>query len=136
MEWKKGVISGIIAGIVMLLIGLVFMMIPFTPGLTQWYSVTFPEMSSPMAMSIMMAGIVLSGIFMGLVYSVINSAIPGEGARKGVNYGFMVWLLAGLMWPIMMMGFAPAYMWITELINGLITYSIAGAVIAIIYKKL
>ncbi|MGB3457947.1 MAG: hypothetical protein WBB08_01345 [Halobacteriota archaeon] len=136
MEWKKGVISGIIAGIVMLLIGLVFMMIPFTPGLTQWYSVTFPEMSSPMAMSIMMAGIVLIGIFMGLVYSVINSAIPGEGARKGVNYGFMVWLLAGLMWPIMMMGFAPAYMWITELINGLITYSIAGAVIAIIYKKL
>nr|AAU82649.1 hypothetical protein GZ18H11_22 [uncultured archaeon GZfos18H11] len=136
MEWKKGVISGIIAGIVMLLIGLVFMMIPFTPGVTQWYSVTFPEMSSPMAMSIMMAGIVVIGIFMGLVYSVINSAIPGEGARKGVNYGFMVWLLAGLMWPIMMMGFAPAYMWITELINGLITYSIAGAVIAIIYKKL
>nr|QNO57557.1 hypothetical protein KFNHKPCL_00005 [Methanosarcinales archaeon ANME-1 ERB7] len=136
MEWKKGVISGIIAGIVMLLIGLVFMMIPFTPGVTQWYSVTFPEMSSPMAMSIMMAGIVLSGIFMGLVYSVINSAVPGEGARKGVNYGIMVWLLAGLMWPIMMMGFAPAYMWITELINGLITYSIAGAVIAIIYKKL
>ncbi|NAS89260.1 hypothetical protein C4E24_05920 [ANME-1 cluster archaeon AG-394-G21] len=136
MEWKKGVISGIIAGIVMLLIGLVFMMIPFTPGLTQWYSVTFPEMSSPMAMSIMMAGIVVIGIFMGLVYSVINSAIPGEGARNGVNYGIMVWLLAGLMWPIMMMRFAPAYMWITELINGLITYSIAGAVIAIIYKKL
>jgi hypothetical protein len=27
-------------------------------------------------------------------------------------------------------------MWITELINGLITYSIAGAVIAIIYGKL
>jgi hypothetical protein len=128
MEWKKGVISGIIAGIVMLLIGSVFMMIP---GVTQWYSVTFPEMSSPMAMSIMMAG--NSMVFCNIS---INSAIPGEGARKGVNYGIMVWLLAGLMWPIMMMGFAPAYMWITELINGLITYSIAGAVIAIIYKKL
>lgn len=136
MEWKKGVISGIIAGIVMLLIGLVFMMIPFTPGLTQWYSVTFPEMSSPMAMSIMMAGIVVIGIFMGLVYSVINSAIPGEGARKGVNYGIMVWLLAGLTWPIMIMGFAPAYLWIAELINGLITYSIVGAVLATIHGKL
>ena len=87
MEWKKGVMSGIIAGIVMLLIGLVFMMIPFTPGVTQWYSVTFPEMSSPMAMSIMMAGIVLSGIFMGLVYSVINSAIPGE-VDKWINHLF------------------------------------------------
>jgi len=134
MEWKKGVISGIIAGIVMIVIGSAFMMVP---GVTQWYSVTFPEMSSSlMAMSTMMVGVVIIGIFMGLVYSVINPAIPGEGARKGLNYGIMVWLLAGLMWPFMMMGFAPAYMWITELINGLITYSIAGAVIAIIYKKL
>jgi hypothetical protein len=67
---------------------------------------------------------------------VINSAVPGEGTRKGVNYGIMVWLLAGLMWPIMMMGFAPVYMWITELVSGLISYSIAGAVIAIIYERL
>nr|QNO45384.1 hypothetical protein PLCHCCMC_00002 [Methanosarcinales archaeon ANME-2c ERB4]QNO46837.1 hypothetical protein FKCHNOGI_00002 [Methanosarcinales archaeon ANME-2c ERB4] len=133
MEWKKGVISGIVAGIVMLIIGSAFMMVP---GVTEWYTVTFPEMVSPMAMSIMMVGVVLIGTFMGLIYSVINSAIPGEGARKGLNYGIMVWLLAGLMWPIMMMGFAPAYLWIVELINGLITYSMAGAVISIIYGKL
>ena len=133
MEWKKGLISGIIAGIVMLIIGSAFMMIP---GVTEWYTVTFPEMMAPTAMSIMTVGVVLGGIIMGLVYSVINSAIPGEGARKGVNYGIMVWLLAGLTWPIMIMGFAPAYLWIAELINGLITYSIAGAVLAIIYGKL
>ncbi len=133
MEWKKGVISGIVAGIVMLIIGSAFMMVP---GVTDWYNVTFPEMVSPTTMSIMLVGVVIIGIFMGLVYSVINSAIPGEGARKGLNYGIMVWLLAGLVWPIMMMGFAPAYVWIVELINGLITYSIAGAVISIIYGKL
>ncbi len=134
MEWKKGVISGIVAGIVMLIIGSAYMMIP---GVTEWYTVTFPElMVSPMAMSIMTVGVVLGGIIMGLVYSVINSAIPGEGARKGVNYGIMVWLLAGLIWPIMMMGFAPAHLWIGELINGLIMYSIAGVVLAIIYGKL
>ena len=133
MEWKKGLISGIIAGIVMLIIGSAFMMIP---GVTEWYTEKFPEMMAPTAMSIMTVGVVLGGIIMGLVYSVINSAIPGEGARKGLNYGIMVWLLAGLTWPIMMMGFAPAYLWIAELINGLITYSIAGAVLAIIYGKL
>ena len=132
MEWKKGLISGIIAGIVMLIIGSAFMMIP---GVTEWYTEKFPEMMAPTAMSIMTVGVVLSGIFMGLVYSVINSAIPGEGARKGLNYGIMVWLLAGLTWPIMIMGFAPAYLWIAELINGLITYSIVGAVLAIIYGK-
>ena len=133
MEWKKGLISGIIAGIVMLIIGSAFMMIP---GVTEWYTEKFPEMMAPTAMSIMTVGVVLSGIIMGLVYSIINSAIPGEGARKGLNYGIMVWLLAGLTWPIMMMGFAPAYLWIAELINGLITYSIVGAVLAIIYGKL
>ena len=133
MEWKKGLISGIVAGIVMLVIGSAFVIVP---GATEWYSETFPEMLSPLAMSAMMASIILLGIFMGLIYSVINAAIPGEGARKGVNYGFMVWLLAGLMWPIMMIGFAPAYLWITELISGLVTYSIAGAVIAILYEKL
>lgn len=133
MEWKKGLISGIIAGIVMLIIGSAFMMIP---GVTEWYTEKFPEMMAPTAMSIMMVGVVLGGIIMGLVYSVINSAIPGEGARKGLNYGIMVWLLAGLTWPIMMMGFAPAYLWIAELINGLIMYSIAGALLAIIYGKL
>ena len=133
MQWKKGLISGIIAGIVMLIIGSAFMMIP---GVTEWYTEKFPEMMAPTAMSIMTVGVVLSGIIMGLVYSIINSAIPGEGARKGLNYGIMVWLLAGLTWPIMMMGFAPAYLWIAELINGLITYSIVGAVLAIIYGKL
>jgi MFS family permease len=133
MEWKKGLISGIIAGIVMLIIGSAFMMIP---GVTEWYIEKFPEMMAPTAMSIMTVGVVLSGIFMGLVYSVINSAIPGEGARKGLNYGIMVWLLAGLTWPIMIMGFAPSYLWIAELINGLITYSIVGAVLAIIYGNL
>jgi hypothetical protein len=133
MEWKKGLVAGIVAGILMLVIGSAFMMVP---GATQWYSETFPEMVSPLAMSAMMAGIVLIGIFMGLIYSVLNPAIPGEGARKGLNYGVMVWLLAGLMWPIMLLGFAPAYMWITELISGLVSYSIAGAVIAIIYEKL
>ena len=133
MEWKKGLISGIITGIVMLIIGSVFMMIP---GVTEWYTEKFPEMVAPTAMSIMTVGVVLSGIIMGLVYSIINSAIPGEGARKGLNYGIMVWLLAGLTWPIMIMDFAPAYLWVADLINGLITYSIAGAVLVIIYEKL
>jgi MFS family permease len=122
MEWKKGLISGIIAGIVMLIIGSAFMMIP---GVTEWYTEKFPEMVAPTAMSIMTVGVVLSGIFMGLVYSVVNSAIPGEGARKGLNYGIMVWLLAGLTWPIMMMdGFCSSLpvdcrsdKWINHLFN-------------------
>jgi len=133
MEWRKGLISGIIAGIVLIVVGFVFMMVF---GTDEWYSTTFPEMTTPGAMWTMSISIVLMGVFMGLIYSVINSAVPGEGARKGVNYGIMVWLLAGLMWPVMMISFAPVSIWITELISGLVSYSIAGAVITVIYEKL
>ena len=133
MEWKKGLITGIVAGVVLIVIGSAFMIVP---GTTEWYSATFPQFTSSGGMLAMMISTFVVGLFMGLVYSVINSAVPGTGARKGVNYGIMVWLLAGLMWPIMMTGFAPVYMWVIELISGLINYSITGAVIAIIYKKL
>ncbi|MFQ6137000.1 MAG: hypothetical protein ACE5PM_07455 [Candidatus Hydrothermarchaeales archaeon] len=132
MEWKKGLISGIVAGIVLLVVGFVLTSVA---GTNEWYSANFPQMVSPGGMYSMTLSILVMGVIMGLVYSVINSAVPGDGTRKGVNYGIMVWLLAGLMWPIMMMGFAPVYMWVVELISGLINYSIAGAVLVIIYEK-
>lgn len=133
MEWKKGFISGIIAGIVLIIIGYGLMMVT---GTGEWYSATFPEMTTPEAMGTGTLSVVLIGIFMGLIYSVVHTAVPGEGTRKGLNYGIMVWLLAGLMWPVMMIAFAPAAIWILELVSGLISYSIAGAVIAILYEKL
>lgn len=133
MKWKKGLISGIAAGVVLTVIGFAFMMVL---GTGDWYSATFPQMMSPGAMWAMTFSIFIVGLLMGLVYSVINSAVPGKGVRKGVNYGIIVWLLAGLMWPFMMMGFAPVYIWLIELISGLISYSVTGAVIAIVYEKL
>jgi hypothetical protein len=39
---------------------------------------------------------------MGLIYSIINIAVPGLGTKKGVNYGFMVWLFAGAVIAIML----------------------------------
>jgi uncharacterized membrane protein YagU involved in acid resistance len=133
MEWKKGLISGIIAAIVLTIIFFILMMVTNTG---EWYSATFPEMMTPEAMWTGTLSTLLVGMFMGLIYSVINSAVPGMGMRKGLNYGFIVWLLAGSMWPIMMIAFAPANIWMLELISGLISYSITGAVIAIIYEKL
>ncbi|MBE0524159.1 MAG: hypothetical protein IBX40_07495 [Methanosarcinales archaeon] len=133
MEFKKGLISGIIAAIVLMLIFFIINMVTKTG---EWYSTTFPEMMTAEAMWTGALSILLTGIFMGLIYSVINSAVPGMGMRKGLNYGFMVWLLAGVMWPIMMIAFAPFNVWIIELISGLISYSITGVVIAVIYEKL
>jgi len=133
MELKKGLISGIIAAIVLTVIFFILMMVTNTG---EWYRATFPEMMTAEAMWTTTLSILFVGMFMGLIYSVINSAVPGKGIRKGLNYGFMVWLLAGFMWPIMMIAFAPANIWVVELVSGLISYSITGAVMAIIYEKL
>jgi uncharacterized membrane protein YagU involved in acid resistance len=133
MEWKKGLISGIMAGIVFIIIFYILMMVANTG---EWYESTFPLMMTQEAMWTGTLSTLLIGVFMGLVYSVINSAVPGVGMRKGLNYGIMVWLFSGTMWPIMMIAFAPVNVWIFELITGLVSYSIAGAVVAIIYEKL
>ena len=133
MELKKGLISGIIAAIVLNIIYFILMIVTNTG---EWYKSKFPEMMTPEAMWTGTLSLFLIGIFMGLIYSVVNSAIPGDVTRKGMNFGIMVWLLAGTMWPIMMIAFAPANIWILELISGLISYSIAGAVIAIIYERI
>jgi hypothetical protein len=133
MEWKKGLVAGIITGILIIILEFLLMVIP---GYSEWYMVTFPQMMSPAGMITGPASSFIMGIIMGLIYAMINRSIPGKGLMKGINYGIMVWLLSSLMWPIMMMSFAPVYMWITELASGLIIYSIVGAVISFIYGKL
>lgn len=133
MEWKKGLAVGIITGILIIVFQFLLMIIP---GYSQWYELTFPQMMSTAGMLTGPTSSLIMGIIMGLIYAVINSSIPGKGLMKGINYGIMVWLLSSLMWPIMMMSFAPAFMWVTELISGLIIYSIVGAIISILYEKL
>lgn len=133
MDWKKGLVTGIVAGVLLIIISFASMLNPATG---EWYSITFPQMMTPAGM---LAGPISSfvmGLMMGLVYSIIHNSIPGEGMGKGVRYGIIVWLLAGLMWPIMMMSFAPPHIWIVELLTGLVAYSIVGAVLSLIYQRM
>lgn len=133
MDWKKGLITGIVAGFLLIITSFISMLNVAT---SDWYSKTFPQMMNPAGM---LAGPISSfvmGLIMGLIYSIFHSSIPGKGLGKGVRYGVIVWLLAGLMWPIMMISFAPANIWIMELLTGIVAYSIVGAVISLIYQKI
>jgi hypothetical protein len=133
MEWKKGLIAGIIAGILIIIFQYLLMMVP---GYSEWYMITFPQMMTITGMITGPTSSLIMGIIIGLIYATINNAIPKKGLMKGISYGIMIWLLSGLMWPIMMMSFAPVYMWMIELIGGLIIYLIVGAVISFVYEKL
>lgn len=124
MDFRKGVVPGIAAGIVIVVLGFVSSML--MPANTEWYMQTFPQMS----MSSMIFSQLLIGLIMGIVYTVISPSIPGEGMSKGVNYGIIVFLFAGVMWPVMASSFAPLSIWLGDLIASLILYAIAGATVA------
>jgi uncharacterized membrane protein YagU involved in acid resistance len=128
MELKKGVLPGVVAGVLLVVLSFVGGML--MPANTEWYMEMFPEMS----LSTMTLSMFLIGLFMGLVYSVVAPSVPGEGMRKGVNFGIMVWLFAGVMWPVMAMSFAPISIWLGDLVANLILYSAAGAVMVKVYK--
>lgn len=129
MDLKKGILSGIVAAIVLIILGFVFGML--YPTYNEWYMTIFAEMN----MTMMWIATLWLGIFMGIIYSVVESTVPGTGYKKGLNYGVMVWLLSGIMWPVMAIGYAPISITGYDLISGLIMYVIAGIALAAAYNK-
>jgi len=129
VDYKKGILSGIVAGVVLIALGFIFSML--YPAYNEWYMTVFAEMN----MTMMWVSTMLLGIFMGIIYSIVGSTIPGTGYKKGFNYGILVWLLAGLMWPIMAIGYAPVMITIFDLVTGLIMYGLAGVALVLVYEK-
>jgi uncharacterized membrane protein len=69
MELKKGLISGIIAAIVLNIIYFILMIVT---NAGEWYESKFPDMMTPEAMWTGILSLFLIGIFMGLIYSVVR----------------------------------------------------------------
>jgi hypothetical protein len=80
--------------------------------------------------------LLISLIFV-LVFGWIYKGLPGKGAKKGLAYGFMVWLVGTLSGIALM----PSYMTIATtvvvywLIQLLVISLINGAIVGAIYKK-
>jgi len=130
MDLKKGILSGIAAAVIMYIMSFVFSIL--YPAYNEWYMTVFADLN----MNMMWISTIIFGIFMGIIYSVISKSIPGKGHKKGFNYGVLVWILAGLMWPLMSIGFAPFMISIYDLITGFITYGLAGIVLVAVYNKI
>jgi hypothetical protein len=73
---------------------------------------------------------IVTGLFLALVYAIIREGVPGTGARRGITYGFLVFLLAGLpgslsLYLLINLPSALIAYWTLE---NLVTYLIGGAV--------
>jgi MFS family permease len=80
-------------------------------------------------------GLLIAFIFV-IVYGVLYDGIPSEGVKKGLVYGFLLWLVCALSGMITM----PLYMTISWtvviywIINALVMMLINGAIVGAIYE--
>ena len=78
-----------------------------------------------------------SAIIFVAVYVFIRKAIPGSGAKKGMTYGFIVWLVGTLvgvasMSFYMIIATTVVIYWI---VHGLVMSLINGAIVGVMYKE-
>ncbi|MCS4541620.1 MAG: hypothetical protein HY929_04770 [Euryarchaeota archaeon] len=135
INWKKGIIAGIAAGVVFLVVGMVSGFI-FSPE----YAAT-PQLWKPMTGAWWYQIIALNfleGILYGLIFSVLYNGIPGKGWKRGLNFGLILWLVATV--PGMSMTYltmaVPNTIVLSWTIGGLISLVIAGPVITVVYEKI
>jgi len=104
-----------------------------------WSKIMMPTAGPPPAefyyMSIAFS--IITGFFFGLVYNVIKNAVPGKGWKnKGLMYGFLVFLVAGI--PTTMMLYLlinlPPGLLLSWMLQSLVVYLLMGLVTAKIVK--
>ena len=95
-----------------------------------------PEVMATNLIWMNLLGILTAVIFVTL-FAFLYKGIPGKGVKKGITYGFIVWLVGGLSGMITM----PFYMTIATtvviywIINALVISLINGAIVGVIYKE-
>ena len=135
MEAKKVLISGIVAGFVLLMISFLIESI-FAVN----YS-AIPQIWKPMTENWIYQLLILEiikGIIYAAVFGVIYKVLPGKGWKKGLNYGFILWLVAtipgmGIIYISMAIPNNIIALWIIEGLVGLLA---AGSLISILYNRI
>ena len=126
------VLAGIVAGIVMLVVGTVI-------GMLTGHMYT-GAIWKPMAGASWFVWLLVHNIFFGLVftvlYAVFANVLKASMALKGFVFGFVIWLfsLQGLSMTFLSMTVSLnlIFLWAVQ---GLISYVLAGLVIAYLYKE-
>ena len=140
MNWKNAIMSLVIVGIIGAVI--MFASTPvfeiLSPGLAKEYEQpAFRPWSDPV-MSLFFAYPFAVGLFAALFYEQVRSSFPGNRPfKKGIHYGFMLWLVTGI--PAFIVNYSSFTfslpMILSWTISGLITLLLGGMAIAWIYER-
>ncbi|MBI4722346.1 MAG: hypothetical protein HY769_05000 [Candidatus Stahlbacteria bacterium] len=138
---KRVLIAGIVANLMSfivggggyLLFGWVFQLEP--QNIWKWTPGTTISMSLNWWIFLILGNTVLA-IALALVYAILFNGIPGQGVKKGMTFGFLVWIVGVLpamfsMYVLVKIATGALFYFATQ---GLLEYLIYGAVISLIYK--
>lgn len=135
MNVKRLLVAGIVASVLFLVLDAIFGMIGGLIG-AQVFGLPFdqpPGIEAKMTFGLIFE--LINGFMLALIYAIIHSGLPGQGWKKGISYGLIVWGLRVVMWAFstyMMTDMPPVLIAIT-VVTGLIEVLILGVVIAAIY---
>ena len=99
-----------------------------------WSKVMMPA-NGPPGTEFFLASIIIDlivGMILAGSYSLLADAIPGEGISKGINYGILLFLIAGVPFTltVFLLFAVPGSLLVFWAISSLVIYLISGAVFA------
>jgi hypothetical protein len=133
---KKIIISGLLAGVVILLLGILFGALS-----SEMYKLSPRVFWRPMGGDWFMKMAVfdlLTGFVLVFIFSVIKGALPGAGLMKGISFGIIIWVagpLVGLTMTYLTMAIRMKLIAVWA-INDLLNYVISGLIFEWIDGKL
>jgi len=133
---KKVIIGGLLAGVVILLMGMVFGAMS-----AEMYKQSPQVFWKPMGgdwFTKMAVFDLVTGLVLAVIFSIIKSALPGNGLMKGISFGIIIWIvgpLLGLTMTYLTMAIRVKLIAVWTL-NGLVNYLLSGLIFELLDEKL
>jgi uncharacterized membrane protein YagU involved in acid resistance len=133
---KKVIIGGLLAGVVILLMGMVFgamsaEMYKLSPKV--FWKPMGGDWFTKMVIFDFVTGLILAGVF-----SIVKGALPGVGLMKGLSFGLIIWIvgpLLGLTMTYLTMAIRVKLIAVWT-VNGLVNYLLSGLIFELLDEKL
>ncbi|MFQ5891378.1 MAG: hypothetical protein ACE5HW_01120 [Candidatus Methanofastidiosia archaeon] len=142
METRKVLVAGLIAGLVMgvalFIVGAITALAIYGPQLAPSGKFAPEQINAWYFLWTKLAIGAFFGVFFGLIYAWLPLSIRGEGALKGLYYGFWLWLIISL-WNVShplvygSIDIRDQIFWLIYTIGGFLTY---GATLGYVHKRM
>src|SRR3972149_115897 len=136
MKILRGILSGIAFGIIGEIFGFIIYGVLFMKWISESHQVWRPMESMHMRIGMPLADI-FGGLMVALAFAILYKGIPGTGIKKGLIFGFILWLITRVGGELFFYAMSPIpfMLVIAGWLHGLFAGPLGGIVLAAIYGK-